>query len=177
MMAMLFPALSVILLTIVAVLPWGAVGAAAGGAVGFAEFGVALLPMMAVHYWSVRRPHLLPISLIFVCGLMIDVLSHGPLGFWAFLSLVAAAMAPIEGRFGAPSSAVLRFALFAVAMVVLALLGWGLSSAYFQRLIDWRPMMLSALGAVVVYPMLAMAFMPIDRLWDSPRGRFFVRGA
>lgn len=162
------PALTLVIATLVAVLPFGA-NESVRACISFA-------PLIVVHYWSARRPRLLPVSFIFAAGLTIDVLTHGPVGYWALMALAAAALAQLEQGFTGQSSAAGRAAVFAIAMLVVGSLGWGVASLYNGQLIEGRPMLLAALVAIAVYPLFALLLMPIDRLWDTHRGHLFERG-
>ena len=47
-----------------------------------------VLPMIAIYYWAAHRPDLLPFSVVFVAGLLHDILSGGPLGLHSFVFLI-----------------------------------------------------------------------------------------
>jgi rod shape-determining protein MreD len=162
------PGLSVLILAVLAVLPWGGSDSV--------RFAIAMLPMMAIQYWATRRPQMMPISLVFAAGLLLDVLTHGPLGFWALLALAASALGRSDGALSSRSTALGRAVGYAFAMFALAGLAWVIASVYFNRLVDWRPMVNGAAFTVLLYPLLALLMMPVDRAWDAPRSRFFVRG-
>ncbi len=169
MILLFFPALIVIVTALFAVLPLGA-GEAVRACLSFA-------PMTVIHYWSARRPHLLPVTFVFCVGLGIDVLTHGPVGFWALMGLASAAMAHLEIGLTGQSTATGRAAVFAIAMFGLAGLSWGVASLYSGQTIDGQPMLLAALISISLYPAIAVALMPIDRLWEARRTRLFEREA
>jgi rod shape-determining protein MreD len=153
----LLPAGSVALLAVLAVLPWGAADAI--------RFALPLLPLTAIHHWNARRPAQLPAPFVFAVGLAMDVATHGPLGYWSLLALIAAALARYERKAVPALGPLGRYALFGFAMLLLAVIGWAVASLYFLRLIEWRPLLSSALAAVVAYPLLASLLGPIERLW------------
>jgi rod shape-determining protein MreD len=161
------PALTLVLATIVAVLPWGFGH--------LADFGFAMLPMIVVHYWSLRRPRHLPVSLVFACGLAIDVMTHGPLGFWALLALVSVAAAPAPDRDTFASTIAGRYGHSILAMGVVALVGWVLMSIYFQRVIDWQPMAFGVGASVLLYPIVAFALLRVGRFAEAAPARAFAR--
>lgn len=162
----ILPALSVAVLALLAVLPWGAADTT--------RFALALLPLAAIHYWCARRPLLMPAALVFTVGIAMDVATHGPLGFWSLLALVTAAAARLPLQVGRGPLA--RYAVFAVTMILVASLAWAVASLYFLRGIEWHPMLLAAIAAIAAYPLVALALMPIDRLWDTPARAIFARG-
>lgn len=81
----LVPAMIVALLTLAAALPWGAPVAA--------RLALMLLPLIAIVHFACARGPSVPAPLAFGCGLVLDVLTHGPLGFWAGLNTAARILA------------------------------------------------------------------------------------
>ena len=49
---------------------------------------VPSLALMAVFYWSLHRPDLLPAVAVFLVGILYDILTGGPMGVQAFILLV-----------------------------------------------------------------------------------------
>jgi rod shape-determining protein MreD len=164
----LLPAMTLLAASLIAVLPFGA-GEGARACISFA-------PLIVTHYWSARRPRLLPVTFVFASGLAIDVLTHGPIGFWSLMMLAAAALARLEDSFTGQSTVAGRAAVFCIAMMALAAFAWAVSSGYNGQLIEGRPMLLAALVSISLYPLVALLLMPIDRLWQTQRSQLFVRG-
>jgi rod shape-determining protein MreD len=167
-MLLILPALTLIVAALIAVLPFGA-GESVRACISF-------VPLVVVHYWSARRPHLMPATLVFATGLAIDVLTHGPVGFWSLMMLVAAALARLEEGFTGQSTLAGRAAVFSIAMLAVAALVWAVASGYNGQIIEGRPMLLAALVSIGLYPLAAMLLMPIDRLWETQRRHLFARG-
>lgn len=163
----LLPALCLLIAALIAVLPFGA----SEGVRACLSF----VPVIVTHYWIARRPRLLPAILVFATGLAIDVLTHGPVGFWSLMMLAAAALARLEDNFTGQSTMAGRAAVFCISMLAVAGLAWAVASAYNGQLIEGRPMLLAALVAIGFYPLIAMLLMPIDRLWETQRRHVFAR--
>jgi cell shape-determining protein MreD len=168
-MLRVLPALTIVFAAILAVLPWGVDEVV--------RYAIRLLPLMVIHYWSARRPGLVPVPFIFSIGLAIDVLTHEPLGYTAVLALAAAAMAPAETWLTGRSTAAGRAVVFAAAMLGAAMLGWLIAALYTGARPEARPFLWAALAAMAIYPIMALALMGIDRLWETPRAQLFVRGS
>jgi rod shape-determining protein MreD len=169
MMLRVLPALTLLFVALLAVLPFGADEEAV-------RYAIRFLPLMVVHYWSARRPGLLPVPYIFGIGLAIDVVTHDPLGYSALLALAVAGLAPLEFWLTGRSTAAGRALVFALAMVMAAGLAWMIAIIYTGTKPDARPYLLAALATLPMYPMMALALMSIDRLWETPRAQLFVRG-
>lgn len=160
----ILPAASVLFLAFLVLLPWG------GGDV--ARFAAAMMPMLAIRYWAIRRPDHVPALLAFATGLLLDVVSYGPLGFWALMALAALAMARIEGSVRHAPAMLWSFAALVVTAASLASLAWIVSSIYFSRSVPWQPTVLGALVAGMLSPLLNLLLDPLDRLWGAERGLF-----
>ena len=168
-MLRVLPATTVCIAALLAVLPFGADE--------MVRYAVSFLPLMVVQYWSARRPQLVPVSLIFGVGLIIDVLTHGPVGYWALLALLAASVAPIEARLFGRSTAPGRALMYAVAMIAVAAVAWGVATIYTGAAVAGRPFLGAAITAIALYPLMALGLMAIDRLWETPRAHMFARGS
>jgi rod shape-determining protein MreD len=123
-----------------------------------------LLPQvvyMVIHFWTVRYPVVLPEWTVFCAGLLLDVLTGGPLGFWALIYLVGQAIARQQSVLAA-NGRVVRWALLAAAVIVLTLLEWVFASLYFLEWVDWQPFASGALTAILIYPFIAAALALLD---------------
>ena len=150
-MKYLAPVASIALLTLLAVLPWGLPSED--------RFFLPMMPVIAIHYWSLRQPESVPEWMIFLAGLALDVLTHGPLGYWALIYLLAFVLGLLSQPFGAGSQAA-RIGLFAAALLVVAFAAWAVSSAYGFEIVDWRPyatgVIYAALASILIVPVLHM---------------------
>ena len=143
----ILPAASVAALTIVAILPWGLPTAD--------RFVLPLLPVVAIYYWTLDRDAWLPEWIIFLAGLLLDVLTQGPLGYWALVYLVAYVVAVYCSRFELDTTAQ-RLALFAGAIVAVTLFAWLAASAYFISFLDAEPYMRGAGVAVLAAALVTL---------------------
>lgn len=109
--------------------------------------------LMAVFHWTVYRPELLPLSAVFVSGLLVDLLNGTPyVGISALVFLIArsAVMSQRKLFVNRPFAIVwLGFVVLAVAAFVLL---WALVSALHAGFIDLRPFIFQAVLTVACYP-------------------------
>jgi rod shape-determining protein MreD len=145
-MSAILPGLSVLFAVIAAAVPWGLPGDA--------TFILPLVTVMMVFCWRSIPDAILPPALAMALGLLTDVMSGGPLGFWALLSLIAAS----AGGLAQPLTKERQYMGLWLAWVglvsALALLGWLLGSLYFFRWIDWWPVVFGAAASVVLFPVV-----------------------
>lgn len=163
------PVLSVAALTFAAALPWGLAAED--------RFVLPLLPVIAIYYWTLDPDAWLPDWAIFIAGLTLDVLTQGPLGYWALVYLCAYTVAMLLSRRPAASVAG-RMAFLAFAIVAVTGFAWLLASLYFLQLLNWRPYAWSALVTIVV----AFALAPLLGIsWSgaksAARGIRLTRGS
>ncbi len=151
----LIPGFIVALLTLMAAAPWGL---EASG-----RFLLPLLPFLAIAHFTALQPNSMPGGLVFGSGLCLDVLTHGPLGYWSFVFLAGyllmqwLAVTP-------PPSLLQRWLAFAVVMACVVAVEWSISSLFFIQPADWRPLLSAGLGAIALFPVAALALQPLHKI-------------
>jgi len=156
----IFPTLVLLLGVVIAAVPW-ALPVAAG-------FVLPLQLIILVFALSLQRVHVLPTFSVFAAGLLMDVLTAGPLGYWAIIFLITHTLARFLARRTTSLSFIMLWAMFAATAATASMAGWALASLYFVRLIDWQPMLIGAGAAVALFPLIAW---PLRRsLGLMPRG-------
>lgn len=130
-----------------------------------------LLPVMTVYFWTIVRPGLMPTALVFLAGLVLDLLTATPLGFWA-LSLLAASGAARLLRprvLGADIwLRLLGVAGAVAAAVVAALVGFGAAGRPVQA--GWLQL-LQILLTLLTYPLLESGLFALGKSAGLTRGR------
>lgn len=110
--------------------------------------------LIAVFYWSLYRPDLMPAVAAFGIGLFQDVLMALPLGVSALVLVAVHAVVVTQRRFflGKPFAVVwLGFAMIAFAAIGLT---WLVVSAYYGTLIAWPRIALQMSMAIGWFPVL-----------------------
>lgn len=121
------------------------------------------LAIIAVFYWSVHRPDLMPIWAVFLVGLVQDLLGAGPMGIGILALLLVHGIVAAQRRFFASASFLMMWCAFAlVAMGAMALV-WLLTSAFQNALLDPRPAVFGYFLTVAIYPCLAWLFVQAQR--------------
>jgi rod shape-determining protein MreD len=162
------PLASVAVLTLVAALPFGWPTDI--------RFYMPLLPYTVIHYWAVRRPKQMPEWGVFLAGLITDVLTHGPLGFWSLMYLIG--VVAVDATRDMPDWGALgRWGQFCGTLLVLGFCQWLVASIYFVELADWKPMLLAVAIAALSYPVIGFALRPLHRLWGRSENAAMARSA
>lgn len=151
------PFASIMALVLVSALPWGLPTDE--------RFFLPLLPVVAIHYWANRRPQALPEWLVFLAGFLLDVFTHGPLGYWGLVYLSAYVLGIMSNdRIG--DGFVWRIVSVGGVLAGVAALGWAIASVYFLEFADWRPY---ARGAALAFA-ASLAVIPLLHLLAADAG-------
>ena len=121
------------------------------------------LALMAVYYWALHRPELLPGLAVFVIGLLQDVLSGTPLGMSGFTFLAVYGVAVSQRRFFHGKSFLVVWWGFMLVAVGVALLQWGIMSLLMGVVIAIEPAAFEALLTISLYPLLSWIFVQAHR--------------
>jgi len=109
------------------------------------------LPLMAVFLWPRIGTPIVSIVFILLFGLLLDILSAGPLGLWALIFLSVFALFRPHMRLkplNFPSAYKIWFAVLAFAVIAAYLLGWF---AMHRRPDIW-PMLYNTAAAILLFP-------------------------
>ena len=144
---------ALVFLTAIALMPWQS---------GSTALLAALLPVAGLHYWALRRPQLIPVIAVLFCGLAADIVSGGPLGFWVSLYAVAWLIGLMQRPWAGRGWKIGRWALFAVAVLSVAILAYVLSTILQRPLGSAVDVALAALWLILIYPGLALVLRVLD---------------
>lgn len=109
--------------------------------------------LMAVFHWTVYRPDLLPLSAVFVVGLLLDILNGTPyVGLSALVFLLARAAVMGQRKFFVNRTFTVVWLGFLVLAIGVFVLSWVLVSAAHGSLINLRPFIFQAVLTVACYP-------------------------
>lgn len=121
------------------------------------------LPMIAVYYWAVHRPDLLPFSVVFLAGLLLDILAGAPLGLHSFVFLVCQFLVVSQRRLLIGQPFLFLWCGFAVVEILAMLLEWlafGIYANDFQSI--GRPL-IGALITMALFPVVAWLLLQMQR--------------
>jgi rod shape-determining protein MreD len=124
---------------------------------GLATMGPALT-LMAVYYWSIFAPLLLPPPAVFVVGLVQDVLGGGPIGLNAFVLLAVHGLLVNQRRVFIARAFPMAWFGFAMVALGAAALSWAIASAFYMGLLAPEPFLVQAVLSVALYPIASWAF-------------------
>lgn len=144
-MALIFPALVIFPAVVIAAVPWGLPVET--------TFVLPFITLLLVFLFAARRVDPAPSWLIFLAGLATDILTAGPLGFWALIYILTYTLARIlPGKSWTQTIGGL-WLVFLAAAVTAGAAGWAVASLYYFRVISWEPMALGIGAAIVLFPL------------------------
>jgi rod shape-determining protein MreD len=154
-----FPASMTVLLMLISQVPLGIDGQA------------ALLPAIAlccVWFWSLFRPANLPPPVVFVIGLLMDLLGYLPLGVGVFTLLAVHRIALSLRRSLAPRGFAWIWIAFAGVAAAASLVIWLLVMLLTFRLLSPYPAMFTAVLTVALFPVIAVPLAAAHRSIADP---------
>ncbi len=154
-----FPASITVLLMLVSQAPLGIDGQA------------ALLPavtLCCVWFWSLFRPANLPPPVVFVIGLLTDLLGYLPLGVGVFILLAVQGVALSVRRSLAPRGFAWIWVVFAAVAAAASLVIWLLIMLLTFRLLSPYPAMFTAVLTIALFPVVAIPFAAAHRSIADP---------
>ena len=127
-----------------------------------------VLALAALYFWLLVRPDLVPPSMMFVLGLLEDLMSGGPPGLWAagFIAAYAFTDRHRETLAGLPGMGTIIG--FAAAMLVAAATAYGLTWIVYLRAPPLAELLLESMITVLVYPFMAIAMRWLHRRVVGP---------
>lgn len=112
------------------------------------------LPLIAVFFWTLSRPDLMPAAAVFAIGLLSDVLSGLPIGIGAAILVGVHAVVTTRRPFFTGKSFGILWLGFALVGAAALLLGWLLTCLYYMALITPERIALQIFTTIGLFPVL-----------------------
>jgi len=151
----LVPAAFTLVLAILSVIPLGIPG--------YAQVTPNYV-LMSIYYWTIYRPDHLPYLVVFLIGLLVDLLTFGPPGVTPFALLIVRATVLSQRKFFVGKNFPILWWGFALAAGAVTFLSWGVGGFYSGRLLDPRSFAFQAVLTAAVYPVLSWVFSRVQRV-------------
>ena len=122
-----------------------------------------VLSLMAVYYWSVFRPDLMPSFAVFGAGLFQDILSGTPLGVFALVFMLVRVAVVSKQKFFTGNSFVVMWWVFMLVAAGSLVLVWGLASLLNMTLISPLGVAFQVFLTFVLFPCFAWLFFRVQQ--------------
>ena len=140
-----------------------------------APFGIAdqamLLPALtlaSVWFWSLFRPAAMPPPVVFLIGLLLDLLGYQPLGVGVLTALTVHGLALRWRRRLAQQGFFVIWLVFALLAAPASMLSWALTMLLSFRLLPPGPALFQAVLSAALYPALAVPLARAHRTIADP---------
>lgn len=129
--------------------------------------------LVAVFYWAIFRPTLMPPVVTFGLGILVDVLAGVPAGFHALTYVTVHWIIRGQRRFlmGQPYLTVWLGYVFVCAAV--SLLQWGVMAVLHLEIPAVLPMVLKTFTGIFVFPPLVLVLLLVHRLLPETKKAAF----
>jgi len=121
------------------------------------------LSVVAVYYWSIYKPNLMPVWAVFLVGLFQDLLAAGPLGVGILSLLLVHGLVESIRRFMVGAGIMAVWLVFVLIAAASFFAGWLLTCLLETRWFDPEPAAFGYLATIAVYPCLAWLFSQVQR--------------
>jgi len=165
-MSRTFPKLAIGLVIVIAAMPLGLSSDAV--------FALPLTAMMLVFVFSSLRLVTVRPWFVFLAGLVMDITTAGPFGFWALVFLMAHCFGRAIAPYGPGLGPIGLWLAFIAAAGAIGALGWAVASLYFMRLLDPYPMAWGLIAVILFFPFAAWALERLVRI-GQPAGNLSFR--
>lgn len=132
----------------------------------------ANLVLMAVYYWAIYRPTLVPASLCFGIGMVMDIIGGFPLGLNAMVLVLVQWIVKDQRKFLMGQPYFVIWAAFGLVTVCASTLQWGLSG---MPGMEWGPL-LPVLGGIMIsmllFPFMTMILVFTHKILPVPPRTF-----
>jgi rod shape-determining protein MreD len=127
-----------------------------------------LIDLMSIYYWSLYRPNTMQNWFVFVMGLLVDVVSGGPIGLNALLNLLLRGAVLYKGNYVKKSFAMV-WQSFALLLAVIISIKWLVFSTINSGFPVIDSAIMQLLLSVLLYPLFHSMFNVVNV--NLPRSR------
>ena len=119
--------------------------------------------LMAIYYWALHRPSLLPSGAVFIIGLFQDLMFGGPIGQNAGIFVAVYVIAMSQARFFYGKSFFVVWWGFMIVSLGVAFTEWLIAALFASRLLPPESALYECGMNVAAYPIFGWLFVQVHR--------------
>jgi rod shape-determining protein MreD len=123
----------------------------------------ASLALIAVYYWSVHQPSLMPVPAVFLIGLISDCFGGAPVGVGVLVLLLVHRLVTGQRRLLLGASFIVVWWGFMMVAAAATVAAWLAACLLDVGLVDPAPALFSYLLSLCLYPAVAFVFSLLQR--------------
>lgn len=134
------------------------------------------LTVMAIYYWSIYRPMIIPPMLVFAAGVCFDALSGWPIGISSVIFLLLRQGVSSQRVFLTSQPFIVIWLGFTGAIIVTLFLQWLIFGLIYWQ---WSPITTSALtiiASVLMFPLISLAMHLSHKLLPDQQDQYTAVG-
>lgn len=136
----------------------------------------APLLLMAIYYWSIYRPALIPAWLAFIAGIMVDLLSGiSTVGINALVFVIVRWVVTDQRRFLMGQSFLMIWIGFVIVSVVALLIQWLVFGLLGAGWLPFRPLGFSVLLGMALFPAISMLLHITHKILPDPQANYMMK--
>ena len=125
---------------------------------------VSGLPIVALYFWAIFRPMVLPVTIVFFLGLLSDFIGSGLIGFHAFLYLLIFVAAKSQRKLLRGQGFWGVWAFFMLVICGYHIGGWTLRGLILEHSPpDLRAWLIAVVTTTLIYPIVLPLLIRIDK--------------
>lgn len=140
------PCLSILFLLFLTNLPYG---------ISETVFLIPPLSLIGIFYWGIYRPDLLPRGIVFIFGILHDVLSGGIIGIWALIYLIVHSIMKSQRKFFLGKKFIIEWYSFGIVVFFVYFFIWMLGIIFYDGVDRSGILFFQSIVAIFIYPLLA----------------------
>ena len=130
-----------------------------------------LFLLMAIYYWAIFRPTLIPPVMAFAWGILFDMLAGLPVGMNALLFLIIQWVVRDQRLFLMGQSFMTLWLGFAVTALAYGIIQWLLFAVFSLSLPDYRPAAGTIVLSIGLFPLVSFLLVVTHRLLPQEMSR------
>jgi len=128
--------------------------------------------LMAVYYWSIYRPTLIPVLYVFILAVIMDLQAGLPVGLSALVLIGIQILVRKQRLFLMGQPFVMIWFGFACVALMQMLAQWGAISALNAALMPLTAMVIAWALSIMVFPLASLILLGVHRLLPLPQSPF-----
>ncbi len=122
--------------------------------VAFLDNLFPFLSLLAVYYWCIYKPQLMPVSMVFILGLLQDLLSGGPLGMMALALILVRTLVMGQGRQLPERGFLFNWLVFFIFALLFGLTTWTIASIYLKETQNLWNVLGQSMLTIAIFPVI-----------------------
>ncbi len=124
--------------------------------------------LIGLYYWAVYRPRLILPWLVFICGFMVDIIGHFPLGLNALLYVVMHAIVISQRRLFIAQNFFVVWAGFAATVTIVFGALWLMMRLVVGEGLYLHPVAIEGAAGIALYPVIAIMLTALHKFLPEP---------